>query len=168
MFSLIKQEDEKFSHQSDWTWHWQGPSDWMFNYWQWLMRHRRQNHPPLAAAPLGQFLLRWNTSWIVGRHGQDVREKYKSGLLFKCIQKMTAALVLWMSIFMQPLQMPTQMNMCTKIHWHRHTAACPYRSFHFSSKGQLNMPELNCSATSVQQPVWKSQQCRTTYGKYLK
>lgn len=75
MFSLIKQEDEKFSHQSDWTWHWQGPSDWMFNYWQWLMRHRRQNHPPLAAAPLGQFLLRWNTSWIVGRHGQDVRER---------------------------------------------------------------------------------------------
>lgn len=45
IFSLIRQEDEKFSHQSDWTWHWQGPSDWMFNYWQWLMSHHRPNPP---------------------------------------------------------------------------------------------------------------------------
>lgn len=80
IFSLIKQEDEKFSHQSDWTWHWQGPSDWMFNYWQWLMSHHRPNHPQLAAAaaaPSGRFHLRWNTSWLVGRHGRDIRINWK-------------------------------------------------------------------------------------------
>ncbi len=49
---------------------------------------------------------------------------------------------------MHPLQISTQMNTCALKYTDRHTAAFPYRSFNFSSKGQLNIPELNCSLHS--------------------
>lgn len=39
-------------------------------------------------------------------------------------------------------------HMCTEMQGHQHTAACPYRSFHFSSKGRLNIPQLNYSLHS--------------------
>lgn len=140
IFSLIKQKDEKSSHQSDWTWHWQGPSDWMFNYWQWLMTHHRQNHP-----------------WVNSSSDETPAE------LWVYMDRNTISnLNLYLNIFMKndlshvvnehtyaaPADTHTVENMCTKLHRHRPTAAYPYRSFHFSSKGRLKIPKLNCSLHS--------------------
>lgn len=159
-FGPIKREDEKFSHQSDWTWHRQGPSDWMFNYWHWLMSRRRQHHPPLATAPTGQFVLGWNSSWIVGRHGQSIREKYKSGSLFKCIRKkkwQQLSCCEWADL-RSPRRYPLRWTCALRHNGTDSLQLAPAGHFISLVKDSLTSLSLNapCTATSAQQPVRKT------------
>lgn len=72
---------------------------------------------------------------------------FKSESLFKCIhgkwqQQLSCCKWKYLGGLCMYLLSWTQTNR------HRHTTAYPYRSFHFSGKGQLNIHELNCSLHS--------------------
>lgn len=149
MFGPIKQEDEKFSHQSDRAWQPArspliGRLTTDIDWWATAggIARRRRRHPRVksssdeTAAELRVDVDRTAEININLDHYLNV-----SG-------KMTAALVPWMSRLRRPLQIPAEMNMCAKIQWHRLTAAWPYRSFHFTRKGQLNIPKLKCALHS--------------------